>query len=310
MSTAIRDYLDPISNEKPYYKIYNDGGHYIATRCYKSLSKIQRSNKSDLDICFDTLYSAYVKEGLYGAALSNQIKTDLLLQFPDIVNLDDYIASALSKKEHNYWSRIKRFKRKAYLNRWNYFVTFTYDDKKQTADSFKRKLRKCLANLHTRRGWLYMGVFESAPDTGRVHFHGLLYVPSGEMIGTLKEVRDFDVIKKQMQAVTINSFFEKKFGRNDFCEVTEMELKYGQRLNYILKYIDKTGERIVYSRGIPTEIIKCLDNNDIITEYKDFVVKYVLFDDILNWEFDIMQARFLKQLSISGSMLYDTSQIA
>ena len=63
------------------------------------------------------------------------------------------------------------------MNRWNYFVTFTYDPKKHTAESFNKKLRKCLSNLHTRRGWKYMGVFEEGFENGTLHFQALLYVP-------------------------------------------------------------------------------------------------------------------------------------
>ena len=54
-----------------------------------------------------------------------------------------------------------------------------------------------------------------------------------------------------------------------------------------MKYITKTGEKIVYSRGIPSEICKELSDNDIVGTYFDFVVKYVFWDDVLDWEKDI-----------------------
>lgn len=76
-----------------------------------------------------------------------------------------------------------------------------------------------------------------------------------------------------------------------------MELKHGQSLNYILKYIGKTGERIVYSRGIQTEILARIDEKDIVTEMEDFVTKYILFDDVLSWERDIMHFSY-KQVSM------------
>ncbi len=216
---------------------------------------------------------------------------------PDYENLDKCIADKIERKQHNLYVRKKRFRRKANLNRWNYFVTFTYDDGKHDADSFRAKLRKCLSNLHTRRGWRYMGVFERAPETGRLHFHGLLYVPLGEMIGTITEKTDYSTAQGKMQMTHENDFFQKAFGRNDFEELNEMELKHGQTLNYLLKYIGKTGERIVYSRGIPTEIYRKLNDDEIVTEMQDFGTKYILFDNVISWERDIMHFKY-KQVSM------------
>jgi len=99
--------------------------------------------------------------------------------------LAKYVEEKLEKKWRSMRVRIKRFERKAHMNRWNYFVTFTYDPKKQTEESFRKKLRKSLSNLHTRRGWKYMGVFEKGGENGTLHFHALIYVLDGEMIGTL-----------------------------------------------------------------------------------------------------------------------------
>ena len=268
--------------ETPYYKIYNDGGHYIATRCVRSQIKPvpHKYKREDIDILFDSLYIAAMQDGLKGDEMTAYIKAGILLLFPDYPDLDKYIADKIERKQHNLYARKKRFRRKANLNRWNYFVTFTYDDSKQDEDTFRAKLRKCLSNLHTRRGWRYMGVFERAPETGRLHFHGLLYIPQGKM-----------------QTTHENDFFQKTFGRNDFEELNEMELKHGQTLNYLLKYIGKTGERIVYSRGIPTEIYRKLNDDEIVTEMNDFGTKYILFDDVISWERDIMHFK-CKQLSM------------
>ena len=268
--------------ETPYYKIYNDGGHYIATRCVRSQIKPvpHKYKREDIDILFDSLYIAAMQDGLKGDEMTAYIKAGILLLFPDYPDLDKYIADKIERKQHNLYARKKRFRRKANLNRWNYFVTFTYDDSKQDEDTFRAKLRKCLSNLHTRRGWRYMGVFERAPETGRLHFHGLLYIPQGKM-----------------QTTHENDFFQKTFGRNDFEELNEMELKHGQTLNYLLKYIGKTGERIVYSRGIPTEIYRKLNDDEIVTEMDDFGTKYILFDDVISWERDIMHFKY-KQLSM------------
>lgn len=139
--------------EKPYYKIYHDGGHYIATRCgCKCKTVPHKHSREDIDILFDSLYNAAMQDGLKGDEMTAYIKAGILLLFPDYPALDKYIADKIERKLHNLYARKKRFRRKANLNRWNYFVTFTYADDKHDEDTFRRKLRKCLSNLHTRRG--------------------------------------------------------------------------------------------------------------------------------------------------------------
>ena len=218
-------FFDEIQPPKEmYYKIYHDGGHYIGTLCTVSQKKHRRTRKPNeaIDILFDSLYYNGLKSGLKRAYLTDFIHEGILDMYPYFPGVDDYIKEKMKKKLHNIHVRKKRFKRKAYLNHWNYFVTFTYDDNKQSEESFRKKLRKCLSNLHTRRGWKYMGIFERAPESGRLHFHGLLYVPDGEMVGKIREKRDFSTAQHKMQVTHSNDFFEETFGRNDFEYIDEI----------------------------------------------------------------------------------------
>lgn len=286
--------------KKHLFKVYNDGGHYIASRVYKS--EIPHSNhyteKEDIDYLFDSLYQNSVSVGYKRAEMVEYIRNGILKLFPKRLRVDEYIERKVKRAKHNLSVRKKRFKRKADLNEWNYFVTFTYDDKKHTADTFRTKLRKCLSNLHTRRGWRYMGVFEFAPETDRLHFHGLFYIPEFEMIGELTEKKDYSTAQHKMQTYVENDFFKSSFGRNEFDELSSEQLKYGSTKEYILKYIGKTNERIVYSRGIKTEIQKWLTDEDIITEYTDYVTKYILFDKVIDYVKDVLKLRHYKQLTI------------
>ena len=43
----------------------------------------------------------------------------------------------------------------------------------------------------------------------------------------------------------------------------------------------------MYSKGLPSEIVRDLSDNDIVGSYLDFVTKYVLWSDVLDWERDI-----------------------
>ena len=288
--------------KEKYYKIYCDGGHYVGTLAYRSSKKPvkQEKIKEEKNEFFDSLYSTATQLGYVRSERLNFIRTGLTKFFSDC-GIDEYISERIKKKLHNTYVRKKRFRRKAYLNKWNYFVTITYDDEKQTEDSFRKKLRKCLSNLHTRRGWKYMGVFERAPETGRLHFHALVYVPIGEMLGSITEVKDYSTAQGKMQITHSNSFFERYFGRNDFEEMTETQLRYGNTLNYILKYIEKTGERIVYSRGIPTVICKQVSDSNVITKFTDYVEKFVFFDNVISEE-DICRNIWYKQITITDYM--------
>lgn len=273
------------------YKIYSDGGHYIATRCVRSQLKPvpHKASPDDIDILFDGAYRAAMQQELCGDELTAYLKAELGKLFADRPDLDGYISDKIDKARRNLYARKKRFRRKGYLNRWNYFFTLTYDDGKQNEETFRKRVRVCLSHLHTRRGWRYMGVFERAPETGRLHFHGVLYVPDGEMVGTITEEEDYSTAQGRMQTRHENDFFADRFGRNDFEELNAMELKHGRTLDYILKYIGKTGERIVYSRGIPTEIYREVKDEEIITEMQDFCTKYILFDNVISWERDVMR---------------------
>lgn len=282
--------------DEAWYKIYNDGSHYVATPVYRSQMKPQVTahTKEASDILFDSLYANAMREGLKDTKcdkpLFTYIKTGLSRVFPeyDRAEMDDIIREKIKRKQNNWQHRKKRFCRKAYLNRWNRFITITYDDEKHSEKTFRKKLRKCLSNLHTRRGWKYMGVFERAPETGRLHFHGLAYIPDGEMIGKIYRLEDYSTVQHEMQITYPNTFFEEAFGRNDFEELNAMDLKNGNAVDYLLKYISKTGERIVYSRGIPSEICMKLRAREIAANFLDYVRKFVLFDDTVTWERDIM----------------------
>ena len=293
---------------------YERGKHNTAMRIDISSDKGFGGSRSALDILFDDLFTQAYNKGLRDKKMekpmSDYIYDGLRTLFSEEEIAEVNIPERAKRKMNNLYHRKKRFRRKAYLNKWNFFVTFTYDDKKHDEETFRRKLRRCLSNLHTRRGWRYMGVFERAPETGRLHFHGLLYVPAGEMLGKCEEKTDYSTAQGQMQTRNENSFFARWYGRNDFEEITQSQLETGDSVEYILKYIGKTNERIVYSRGIPTQICMKLSANDIITEMtNDFVLKYVVFDDVLNWERDILRYRFNKQMSITD-LLCNPSLVA
>lgn len=301
-------FTEPEPPRPPVYKIYHDGGSYIGTvvrKCGSKRREYAPRHDEWYDLLLSDVYYNAVQNGYNYRKrrheLIQHIRSEMSRLFPELESrrdIDEWIDKKVRRILHNIHCRKKRFKRKAHLNKWNYFVTITFSDKKMTPAEFEKALRKCLSNFHTRHGWLYMGVFEHAPETGRLHFHGLLYIPSGQMVGEIYEKTDYSTAQQRMQTTHPNTFFEKAFGRNDFAAISEKALNYGNTIDYILKYIGKTNSRIVYSRGIKTEFYMRVENNDIFTTMFDYVTKYILFDDVIDWARDVMRFKY-KQMSIT-----------
>lgn len=189
-----------------------------------------------------------------------------------------FVDANIERTKRNLQARKVRIMRKVYLNEFNYFCTFTYDDNLHTEDSFKRKLKKCLYHLTERRGWQYIGVWERSPVKKRLHFHGLIYVPDGAMKGNIAEVRDYSLITHKMQITHQNDYFKSKFGRNDFEPIDE-PTRMGDAIAYIMKYLEKSGEKIFSSKGLPQFVISDILEDDVVCRYGQEDKKLLLFDD-------------------------------
>lgn len=275
-------------------RIIHDGSHFVATPPTGINRKKNRfvGIKDQTDLHFDQAYVAALKAGIGKTAMPLWIAVYMNQEFGDVLGYDtEYVTERIKQKEHNLYLRQRRFRQKSYLNEWNYFVTFSFDEKLMDEAYFRASLRKCLSNLHTRRGWKYMGVFEYGEDNGRLHFHALVYVPDGQMIGSLQDVRRYSTKRRKWEESTENTFFRTRFGINQFDRIQRSDLKSGKVVNYVIKYLLKSDERIIYSRAIPTEIYAIIEDQDIASEMIDFVRKFVLFDDVftLYTEPDLME---------------------
>ena len=209
---------------------------------------------------------------------------ELRFLFPSEKAVEYYVDRKLMDKYRALVERRKRFMRKAYLNNFDYFATFTYADDKHTEDSFKKRLLKSLQNFTTRSGWRYMGVWERGGETNRLHFHALLKIPQGTMPGELIEAKDFNMKTHRQKKTVQNTFFNEKFGRSDFEKIIKKPRAYLSAVEYILKYISKTGERIVYSRGLPMYLISDINSEDVLCRTGLEDKKLVLYDKFGCWD--------------------------
>lgn len=260
-------------------KIYSDGYHYIAipktgkTGKKGVVKRHEGSNKT-----FDTIYESFA--GMSKKEKIKKVKETLSEIIPDKESLNQFVKDNMERRTKNRIVRWTRLMRKVYLQEWNYFCTFTYDDKLHTEESFKKSLSNCLRHLATRKGWKYIGVWERSPEKKRLHFHGIFYIP--EMIGTLEEHRDFDTKNKKMQTTYQNSHFLKQFGRNDFKDLEMLE-DVEKSVRYLIKYIEKSNERLIISRGLPTYFVSDIMDDDVICRMGMYDQKLLLFDNFDCW---------------------------
>ncbi len=294
-------------------KIYSDGGHHIATYVMPPGKRRERPRKERgvVELAADALYETAVSRGLKERDVVKTISEGIAEKFPefeqDVDTLDgkNFAEMIVERHRANLRARLKRFKRKAYLNKWNFFLTFTYDDKKHTPETFEKELKKCLQNYVTRNGWYYMGPPEVGTENGRLHYHFLAYIPKSKrtgkllMPGKISRKRMYNPVTRKYEKLCQNTFFAEKFGRNAFVELDDNAMNLDKVINYLLKYLTKSNNKIVYSRHIPTEIVAEVKAKDVITKMFQKVgqyirtYKYVLFDDVVTSE-DVDGYRYRK----------------
>ena len=207
----------------------------------------------------------------------------MLPYFNDERQAAEYVDRNFERKRRNLITRRIRLTRKANLQNFNYFVTFTYDDKKHTEATFRKKLKNCLSLFCSRKGWKYIGVWERSPEKQRLHFHGVFDIPEGTMPGVLFEKNDYNLKKHKRQITVQNSYFNDRFGRCDF-EIIEGYGKLGETLAYIMKYMEKSGEKIVYSKGLPQYFISDIFVGDIVCPVGLEDAKLLLYDNFSCWD--------------------------
>ena len=240
----------------------------------KSSKNTKKITKKEL---FNELYVKYID--LKKNERKKIIIKEMLPYFIDETQCKMFVDANFERKLRNLICRRVRMTRKANLAHFNYFCTFTYDDKLHTEDSFKKKLRTCFRHLTERKNWKYMGVWERAPKTNRLHFHGLFKIPENSFPGEMIEVRDYNTRAHRMQTNYQSTYFNERFGRSDFVELDEYEIQLGGALAYLMKYMEKTGEKIVYSKNLPQYFISDILEDDIVCRIGQEDKKLLLFDD-------------------------------
>ena len=196
-------------------KISFDGSHYIAIpkenfpqehkrrRAARPLSVEEIEKKEQFEAAYKESQKLPRKER------KTYMRKAMEEAIPDKEQLKEYVERNNERKTTNKIRRKVRLARKAYLQEWSFFCTFTYSDKLHTEESFRKSLRNTFKHLVARKGWKHIGVWERGGDTNRLHFHGIFYIPPGGMVGELTETRDYSTKDHRMQTAHQNTYFLK-----------------------------------------------------------------------------------------------------
>lgn len=278
------------SDETDKAKQTTDAQADVAQTADMAVEKMREMTRKEL---FDELYGKYIAMPKWERKL--KIMYEMEQYFDTVERLKWFVDLGFERKERNVRERRIRMIRKAYLANFNYFCTFTYDNAKHTEESFRKGLSEILTWFSKSKGWKYMGVWERSPEKHRLHFHCLACVPEGKMIGFLFEKTDYSFKTHRMQTTIQNSYFNERFGRSDFEEVVGI-VKLGESLAYLLKYIEKSGERVVYSKGLYQYFISDIMDEDIVCTIGQEDKKLLLFDDFNCWDEGVLMGRVSKEV--------------
>ena len=81
-----------------------------------------------------------------------------------------------------------------------------------------------------------------------------------------------------MQTAYQNTYFLERYGRNDFQSLgSPMEVQHS--LGYLMKYIEKSGERLIYGGKLPTYFVSDIMDEEVICPYGIDDRKAILADN-------------------------------
>ena len=266
-------------------KISFDGSHYIATpkenfpqghkrrRPTRPLSVEEVEQKAQFEVAYKESQKLPRKERK--AYMQKAMEETI----PDKEQRKEYVERNNERKTTNKIRRKVRLAKKVNLQReWNFFCTFTFSDTLHTEESFRKSLRNTFKHLVARKGWKHIGVWERGGETGRLHFHGIFYIPPDGMVGEIVETTDYNTKDHRMQTAHQNTYFLERYGRNDFQPLGSPE-EVQHSLGYLMKYIEKSGERLIYGGKLPTYFESDVADEDILAPYGIDDRKAILADD-------------------------------
>ena len=261
--------------------VKTDGFGYIGrVKTTRPVGYRVRGVRSEKSKKFDKYMLEARDEKMAERDIPNYIQERFWEEADDII--DDTIDQVEFEELHkNYKNRlhkrIDRYRDKILLNEWSYWVTFTYDDDKETAEGFEKRLTIAFNNLSKRNDWYIVGGWENGELGDRSHFHAFVYVPEGQMVGELVNKSRYSKKRRKMEYYVDNTYFSERFGMSDWIKIDRSDVVSGGFAHYLIKYTVKSGRKLFYSRGIPSEFEIDVDTDtEVLMSYNNHGVKHIL----------------------------------
>ena len=134
-------------------KVYFDGFCWIAIPHTERNSGNRKKKDKVASVRVSEFEKAFKKLTGGRAKRKAKLLTEFTPMFKDIDEAAQFVEEHFDRLSRNRWERYKRMIRRAHLYQWNYFCTFTYDDKKHTEEQFKKKIMNTLYHFADRKGF-------------------------------------------------------------------------------------------------------------------------------------------------------------
>lgn len=266
----------------PKTKVYFDGSHYIGIPHIEQPYKKRKNKPKQKNETHEKVKELYKNETGTKKEKTEKVIEEIDKEIKNREKSAEIVNNVLEKEKRNRTVRLTRLLRKARLQGWTHFCTFTYDSNKLTEEEFRKKLLTCLRHLAHRKNWKYIGVFERSPVEKRLHFHGIFVIP--QMLGEIVETKDYSTKNHQMQVAHQGTYFLERFGRNDFRPIDKNGID--DSIKYLTKYIGKDDEKIICSKHLQTYFVTDILEEDVVCTIGQEDRKILLYDDFKCMSFD------------------------
>ena len=102
------------------------------------------------------------------------------------------------------------------------------------------------------------------------------------LASAMLDVEDYNFNTRKRQITHQNTYFNERFGRSDFEDLNKDNV--GSAVAYIVKYIEKSGEKLVYSGRLPQFFLSDVMDEDIVCPFGMEDKKLLLYDDFGCWD--------------------------
>lgn len=171
-------------------------------------------------------------------------KNDFYIKISYVNDSKEYTGINSDNYRDYYDEVFKRAKRQVldygYNNSWTHFITLTIDDKKADINNPNKLIKRILRQFNNYQQrydnvFKYILIPELGAKTGRLHFHGLVYLTNLSRLKFLFIDKDFGV------PVYRDDWFYKNIGANQF---TKINYQSEAIIRYIVKYMNKDKLRV------------------------------------------------------------------